>query len=366
MKERPRGWRFVDGGGLRVLRREVPVTASTATFHQGPGAHPSGSPQAAHAGGGGVGRPAKWQPGAEGDTWGKLVRPGDARAQKQEVTESLVLGRHGTPGLLERLETDEELAALVAEKVQSDMAMGFARSRYQNITGRRPDREWSEEELYLRGQTVDLVSQWAQTSSDEHARAWALQMAAAERWGGDVPDVRELSGVMAGARRELESDGPLLRAFLDTMYQQTQADFAARGVTEVTVARGMKWGDDAFGSLAGTMERPPSWLTPYIPGEGKVWRGELSASSNPLSSWSASLQTAQGFAEPGFDSIGVVSLVAEMNVPVSRVLSSPFSGVGCLQEKELVLVGGAIEDVMWATVSAPVPVDVFLPAGGDD
>ena len=346
------------------------VAGSVETFHEGPGAHPgTGTPQQVHAGGGGAGVPYDGSWTDVQVAWRKMQRDGTAQQTKAKVNDGLVLGEHGVRGLLERMETDEEFREWVEERAGTEQGQAWARNDYRRITGTRADPEWSDEELYLRARAAVQVSHWASTSSDESSEAWALQWAAAERWGGAAALERmemseEVGRFIEEGRWALEKDGPWYHAFLDTMYQRTQADLQAKGITEVVVARGMKWGDDGFGSLSGAMEIP-GWVDRLAPAGGESRTTTLgNMTSNPLSSWSMSKYTAQAFAEPDFDAVGVVSMVTVMKVPASRVLSSPFTGLGCLSELELVLVGGGIEDSAWARISTSMPEE--LEWGGDD
>src|SRR5690606_22458816 len=67
------------------------------------------------------------------------------------------------------------------------------------------------------------------------------------------------------------------------------------------------------------------------------------AQMQPMSSWSLHVNTAKEFAVPydagPFD--GGAILVAK--VPVERIIATPRTGYGCLNETEVVVLGGAIE-----------------------
>ncbi|PIX39223.1 MAG: hypothetical protein COZ56_18245, partial [Armatimonadetes bacterium CG_4_8_14_3_um_filter_58_9] len=65
-------------------------------------------------------------------------------------------------------------------------------------------------------------------------------------------------------------------------------------------------------------------LRNILVGERAVWDG------NALESWSISLTVARDF--------GNASIA--MRVPIDRIVSMPFTGLGCLNEKEVVIKGG--------------------------
>jgi hypothetical protein len=115
--------------------------------------------------------------------------------------------------------------------------------------------------------------------------------------------------------------GPALRSFARAQYDATQADLAARGITEVTVYRGT----------------------------GVQGVSEGSVTLRPASSWSSDPSTAREFAATAADQDGNAAVLAA-TVPASRVLSTPSTGVGCLSEDEVVLLGGTLDvevDLRW-------------------
>lgn len=57
--------------------------------------------------------------------------------------------------------------------------------------------------------------------------------------------------------------------------------------------------------------------------------------SNALESWSLSADTARSFADSGKK--GELGITLVMEVPVSRIMSTAATGIGCLTELEVVL-----------------------------
>ncbi|MBC8275517.1 MAG: hypothetical protein H8E40_11205, partial [Chloroflexi bacterium] len=224
-------------------------------------------------------------------------------------------------------------------------------------------------------QAADFVKQWAHSSNDDDMRSLAIQQDAADEFGVELSNFtkdkissidrfkervelkrvfeqQHLDAKKAGASPEelakLESkldtewnkkypntdfgyvhsivhtgpisertlplmDSPTQRKLLRAMYNKTQSELAARGITEVRAYRGAKL-SEAF---------TPKPL------------GKIQVKTNTLSSWSLSKTVAQQFGRgPGFGSI--ITAV----IPTSRIFSFPTTGFGCLREGELVVLGG--------------------------
>ena len=74
------------------------------------------------------------------------------------------------------------------------------------------------------------------------------------------------------------------------------------------------------------------------------WDDEVSFQQNPLSSWSSDARTASAFAErSGDESIAQAAVVMYAEVPAERIVSTPFTGFGCLTEQEILVAGGPTE-----------------------
>lgn len=189
----------------------------------------------------------------------------------------------------------------------------------------------------------DLVRSWARSSSDNNIMSLRIQVAVSEEFGVPVGEnierlVKKLThgapiwdGVPASVHDSL-------RAFVRAQYEMTQAQFAAEGITEVKLYRGIVLDNDPhqFGLVDGGVN-PTNGADALI-------------TSNPLTSWSVKLKEAAGFAEP--DARGGHGYVFSAVVPVTRILSGPTTGFGCNPEFEFVLLGG--EDL----VSIHLPGDL--------
>lgn len=104
------------------------------------------------------------------------------------------------------------------------------------------------------------------------------------------------------------------RQLLRTMYENTQKYFKDKGITEVVMYRGV--------SL-------PIGKRPNL-GEAARVRG------NALESWSGDPKVARNFGHAVF----------AMKIPVERILSTPMTGFGCLNEYEYVILGGVEDECM--------------------
>lgn len=176
-----------------------------------------------------------------------------------------------------------------------------------------------EANQYLREAVVSrLVSQWAATSNDAQPLSLAIQEVAKEVFGIDNAAPWHVNPPSLSD----ETHG-VIRNFLLAQYAATQEMFAELGVTHVALKRGVRL--------------PPE--------DADAAEKAKSVQMRPLSAWTTSDLIARNFAM-GFaddDSDGSISrepLVFTTLMPVSRVLSTWLTGVGCMSEKEYVVIGG--------------------------
>jgi hypothetical protein len=95
----------------------------------------------------------------------------------------------------------------------------------------------------------DLVQNWASSSGDTVAPSVAMQMAIKDEFGLKDAATDHLhqadsyyKGLPGQNVRELyEQSGPAYRAFARAMYDNTQADLKAKGITEMTLYRGLSF-----------------------------------------------------------------------------------------------------------------------------
>lgn len=177
-----------------------------------------------------------------------------------------------------------------------------------------------------------LVKSWASSSGDSNVVSVAMQVAVRDTFGMKDEDlaltaltsldkVGNAGGIYNAAASRLYLGGlgspppsdvmrEGLKEFIAGMYRSTQADLAARGITEFAVVRGMTIGDDkSVGALVNT-------------------------SMQPASSFTTRMAIADQFTQGGDNGSGTLYFA---RVPASQVLSTFRSGWGCTGEREVVV-----------------------------
>lgn len=166
-----------------------------------------------------------------------------------------------------------------------------------------------------------LLSTWQRTSADTQPVPIAMQLAAQQEFGLDQAQTGHFAGggknktTIKKANDLAQKHNSLLGHFLRAQYDETQAMFAENGIKEVTLFRGMQFGED----------------NPEIPDQGFV-----DFSLQPMSSFSYNPDTARVFAAQGNP---VHSVMLAAKVPVSAILSTPVTGYGAVEEEEFVCLG---------------------------
>lgn len=178
-----------------------------------------------------------------------------------------------------------------------------------------------------------MVKMWAASSNDENIVSLAVQDAAAAEFGmKDHAPWPAQGDVGKFARQRVDaitaSHGDVYRSYVRAQYDETQAMFKDMGIGSVRVHRGVLVEEsimrDAF-DISGTQ----------LTGGARL---------RPLSSWSSDPKEAQSFAMDTITgSAAHFRIVMETRLPVSQILSTPYTGVGCRNEKEVVSVTPTVE-----------------------
>lgn len=289
-------------------------------LHYGPGPHPgTGTPQSVHGRGGG-GRKACRAPTAP-----TPMLSAEEKAQLQKMDDWLSEASYLHKDWVSA--TDMERASLKAQ-VARDLAAATGVSEQD---------------------ASKFVQQWAFSSGDDDMRSLAVQRDAAKEFGINLSEftkgkIKEREEYTKKQMDWLRSEGwseeqlkttadwerghPLLdsnkqRALLRVMYDRTQAELKARGITEVRLHRGVKF----------------SWEVDLD--QDSIGR-PIRIETNALSSWSLDQGEAEVFAKDRPS--GWMGVVFETIVPADRILSTPHTGFGCLIEGEVVVIGGGADD----------------------
>ncbi|MFI6447795.1 hypothetical protein [Kitasatospora sp. NPDC050543] len=176
---------------------------------------------------------------------------------------------------------------------------------------------------FARAEAVShLVAGWASTANDHDPNALALQETARRRFNlaDSLPWDHGHEDLEAETQQVLAEDGHVLDAFLIAMWETTQEHFATLGIDHVTVHRGFT--DDYDDTH--TREIDESGTVTDLP-------------LRPLSSFSTEDHMAENFATQGGE---VSGYVMSGDVPVTRILAVPGTGIGCLDENEVVVLAG--------------------------
>jgi thioredoxin reductase len=208
---------------------------------------------------------------------------------------------------------------------------------------------------------AQLQDLWATTSGDHNKWAQAVQQVAAEHFGlqqafdpipvrmehgEDEGDVQKVNPESANAARILrkntqdlvEKHGDVIRSFLQSTYENTQERLKAVGIDHVTLYRGM--GADNM-PIANEPRNE----------NGIAFVGDYKLQLQPLSSFSTHFNDAWAFASSNSNQN---ALVMAVNVPREKIFSTAFSGPGCANEHELVVLGGLVNaKSMVSTTSVP-------------
>lgn len=196
----------------------------------------------------------------------------------------------------------------------------------------------------------NAIHQWAETSNDESYASLDMQRIAAKEFGvelsswqqsklGQVEEARDKqlevgqfktptvtqrsvfetssTSLEPGAAKYSNKD-EATSAFLHSMYSNTQAKLKDQGIEKITVYRGIQ--------------------SPELSG---LKKGEvIKINGNAMESWSLHPKVAKNFAGGDTGLNLKRGKVLAMEVPASRILSTAKTGFGCLNEWEVVVLGG--------------------------
>ena len=178
-----------------------------------------------------------------------------------------------------------------------------------------------------------IVKQWSHSSNDTDMRSLAIQRDAGEEFGEDLSDFtkRKIKYMEERASQypylgDTPDYHPLYpedvqRRVLRAEYDNTQKFLREQGIGPddlVTLYRGSRWRRDV---TAG-------W------NEGD----EVAFHDNVLASWSLDAGVARMFMRHGTS--GKDGVLLRINVPARMIFSTALTGIGCLTEGEVVLLGG--------------------------
>ncbi|MFJ4189460.1 hypothetical protein [Kitasatospora sp. NPDC089509] len=314
----------------RLFNESLHPRDGRGRFAHGPGAGLTPLLERIRAAAGRPSRAPRSEPRFDEEQHGLVFRDGHservAKAYKANVVEGITRDVRDMPDETLLREPDRAwLDQVRSGKVHAyeDPAAGIANA--VQLGDSPADASWVHvdadraRDLLRRDAVNQVVATWAMTSNDEDAGALALQETAQDAFGlhpaADWPSTDQIARETAEQRAAL---GTGHAAMLAAMWERTQNHLAEAQLGSLTVWRGVATPDG----------RPPAG-----------WTAAGSTLSDPplrpLSAFSLDPDVAHGFATdegPGF----VMSAI----VPAERVIATPATGLGCLDESEVVILAG--------------------------
>ena len=205
-----------------------------------------------------------------------------------------------------------------------------------------------------------FVDAWAQTSNSS-PYSQAVQTLVAEIFGLEVIDEYRDDDEYFSERRLNLQDTPvrkMLTRLIERTYSDTQDMLRQAGIKEVTLYRGLgtlpdtslpKDSDDnlinrsdfdyLFDYFESNSLGDVDTIKQVIDEQRELLRSREFTEdivTRPLSSWSGHVGTANDFALGSSN----LSRRMEVTIPAERVFATPFTGIGCFNEYEFVILGG--------------------------
>jgi hypothetical protein len=184
------------------------------------------------------------------------------------------------------------------------------------------------------------IQQWSNTSADTSVRSLEMQMAVAREFklGKEEMDrvaVRLEAAFIKGSEHEEDlqfedSDTRIsaLQVVARAMYNNTQAKLKELGVEEVVVYRGSSRPDAEAVTFPHLGDRSSGYDKSKL----------VDMKGNAAASWSLDLDIAAGFTGEDAGN-GKVSCIFKTVVPRAAIFSTTITGMGCLSEREVIVLG---------------------------
>lgn len=166
----------------------------------------------------------------------------------------------------------------------------------------------------------------------------AIKISARTRWEGPAEDVDD-------SPRLSEAQAKIVRAVLQAMYDSTQEYYRSKGITHVPVWRGLtsepipqsELSTEGLPISVATMRPLSSWS--YSPEVARTFSGQ----NNGIAPWDLpQVNLVEEYGEISVIEPGIITDNASLMkafVPVEQILSNAYTGFGCLEERELVILG---------------------------
>lgn len=198
-----------------------------------------------------------------------------------------------------------------------------------------------EREVKLAMLLRSQVDAWMRSAADSNPPSIRLQNAVsrfAERRRGKPTGELMADDVEPDPRLD-----PFVDLFVEAVYDETQEVLRDAGVSKLPIFRGMYF--TPRGEYVEGVPEAPQWVFGE-PDRDTSYTPDIKVELNPASSWAAVSNTAKLFANSNYDAAVRVLLKAE--VPAEDVWSLATTGVGALDESEVVVLGFPLRpEVSW-------------------
>jgi len=190
------------------------------------------------------------------------------------------------------------------------------------------------------------LKQWSISANGNDPRSYLVQEDAAKLFGIPEGSFIPLDDFFASGGPETKEslkerittlsreEGELVRLVINAQYMNTQKYFKSRNITTVNLGRGIQLPDDHpyVGALRGDPEVDDEDFF-FEGGESSI---ETYLIGRPLQSWTSNRVITSLFSPSFSDTVGLVTF---SQIPVHQILSTYFTGNGCLVEYEYVVIG---------------------------
>jgi len=202
----------------------------------------------------------------------------------------------------------------------SNATVQFGTADYNKLTAAQLEqvkRQWIGEK----------ISVWAGTSGDSDPEAVAMQKAVQKEFNLKDVSTKHFTASSDEVKEIMDNEGKALQAISRAQYDLTQEWYAEQNIKHVYAFRGSVWYEKSLEDFGVSDLKEVTCKT-------------ILTQTQPMSSFSYDYRTAQRFSAIVTQSSSKFSTISYSKIPVSRILSNPRTGFGCLDEAEMVILGG--------------------------
>jgi|GEM_PF-3358006 len=261
----------------------------------------------------------------------QAARAATAAAGRAELHDAI---DQAMSGGLTREAYDREVLAPLADRLagNQDWQRLLEKMRSGDMQTISESRLRSDEIQTAEGAVKTFIDRWTIGSDTPEAAAMRLAAISEFNLPNDLASVTKDAEVLARVQSDYGDVLGGVQALLRAMHDQTQEWFDQRGIESVRLYRGLS--------------------APEAPGAAVR---AVAAEVRPISSFSADLGLAAEFASQ----YGELGRVYALDVPVSRILATPMTGLGEAEKWEALLLGGNYDGVMAGGLKYPGSLEAW-------